>query len=75
MVGLIGIDGVLWKGLFAPSVGTTNAVNVEVDVQIDEAPTMYLIGMTHALKILLAVVPGSDTERLKAIDAEGSTRR
>ena len=51
MVGLTGVDGVLRQGALAPGVGTAYAVNVEIDVQINEAATGNVIGMTRALKV------------------------
>ena len=45
-------------------------MDVLVDVQINETTTFDFVGMTGSFQILLAIVPGSDTERLKAIDSE-----
>ena len=69
MVGLTGVDGVLRQGALAPGVGTAYAVDVEIDVQINEAATGNVIGMTRALKVFFAVVPRTDAERLETVNS------
>ena len=56
--------------MLAPCICTADSVDAKVDVQIDKASTLYFIRMTHADKILLTVVPGSDAEGLEAFDME-----
>ena len=56
--------------MLAPGVGSAYSVDAKVDVQIDKASTLYFLGMTHADKVFLAVVPGSDAEGLEAFDME-----
>ncbi len=70
--GCIAIDGVLGEGAFTPGVGAAHAVNVEVDVQIDEFATGNFVGMTHT-EVFFAIVPGSDAKGLTAQDTEGGT--
>ena len=72
-MGLVAVDGVLGQGTLAPGVGTANAVDIQVDIQIDEATTFYFIGMAHVIQISLTIVPGTDAEGLPAVDAEGVT--
>ena len=68
---LISIDGVLGKGALTPGIGTTYAVNIEIDVQIDETPALDVAGMTDIFQILLTVVPGTDAKGIPAINMEG----
>ena len=45
-------------------------MNVEVDVQVDEAPARKVLRVTRCGKVLLAVVPRTNTQRLTAVDAQ-----
>ena len=67
-VGKGGVDGVLGQCALAPCVGTAHAVDVEVDVQVDEAATVDFVGMAHTLQVFLAVVPSTNAEGLEACD-------
>ena len=69
--GAVAVDGVLWQGARPPCVDAADAMNIEVDVQIDKAAATDLMGVTDALQVLFAVVPGTDAQRLQAVDAEG----
>ena len=70
-MGLVGINGVLRQGMFAPGICTTYTVDISIDVEIDETTTLDFIGMGRPLKVFLAIVPGSDTEgTIAGIDAE-----
>ena len=60
MVGLVTIDGILRQRALAPSIDTADAVDIQVDIQINEATTLDLVGMTDAFKVLLTIVPGTD---------------
>ena len=60
MVGLVTIDGILRQRALAPSIDTADAVDIQVDIQINETTTLDLVGMTDAFKVLLAIVPGAD---------------
>ena len=62
----IAIDGVLWQGTCSPGVNTTHTMNIEVDVEVDELTTFYLMRMTGTFKVFLTVVPCTDAERLFA---------
>ena len=46
MVGLVTINGVLRQRALAPSIDTADAVNIQVDIQINETTTLDLVGMT-----------------------------
>ena len=78
MVGFIAIDGVLWQCACSPSVHTTNAVDVEVDVQVDEAATLNLVGMLGNFEVFYDAKPlrfsYSKSKELFAylVDREGS---
>ena len=52
---------VLWQSAAAPGVYTAHTVNVEVDVQVDEAPARKVLRVTRCRKVLLAVVPRTNT--------------
>lgn len=70
MVGLVAVNGVGRQRTFTPRVGTANAVDAEVDIQIDKATTAYFVGMTDIFQVFFAVLPCTDAEGLTAIDAE-----
>ena len=70
MVGLVAVDGVLGQGAFAPSVSSTHAMDIQVDVQVDEATAWDVLRMTGTFQVLLTVIPGTDTEGLPTVDAE-----
>ena len=46
MVGIVTIDGILRQRALAPSIDTANAVDIQVDIQINETTTLDLVGMT-----------------------------
>ena len=71
MVGLVSVDGVLWKGALPPCVDAAYTMDVEVDVQVDELATLNFVGMGCAFKVLLAIIPCSDAERLAAFNTKG----
>ena len=71
MVGLVAIDGVLGQSSLAPGIDTTHAVDVEVYIEIDKIATLDVLGMAGSgIKILLALVPGTDAEGLEAVDMQ-----
>ena len=69
MVWLVAIDGIFRQRALSPCVGSPYAVDVQVNIQVDETSAAYFVGMTHALKILFAIIPGTDAERLTTVDA------
>ena len=70
MIGLVAIDGVLGQGALSPSIDAAHAVDVEIDIEIDKTTTLNVLGMTGSgFKILLAIIPGTDTEGLETVDA------
>ena len=71
MVRLVRIDSVLRKCGLSPGIDTAHAMDVQVDVQIDETAALDFMGMTHAFEILFAIVPCSYAERLQAFDSKG----
>ena len=52
---------VLRQSAAPPGVYTAHTVNVEVDVQVDEAPARKVLRVTRCGKVLLAVVPRTNT--------------
>ena len=70
MVGPVAVDRVLGQGALPPGVDAAHAVNVEVDVQVDEAAAPDLMGMRRLFQILLAVIPGPDAQGLAPVDPE-----
>ena len=73
VVGTVGVDGVLGQGALAPGVDTAHAVDVEVDVEIDETAALDVLRMTGSGgKVLFAVVPGTDAEGLESVDAHSA---
>ena len=68
MVGYVAVDGVLWQGSLAPGVGAADAMDVEVDADVDESSARHLVGMARA-EVFIAIVPGADAERLQPFDA------
>ena len=71
MVRLVSIDSVLRKCGLSPRIDTAHAMDVQVDVQIDETAALDFVGMTDAFEILFAVVPCSYAERLQTVDSKG----
>ena len=71
MMGLVAVDGVLRQGACTPGVHTAHAVHIEVDVQIDKAASLNLVGVLGAFKVFLAIVPSTDAEGLATLHAEG----
>ena len=66
MVGAVGVDSVLWERALPPGVDAADAVDVEIDVEVDEAAAGDVGRMTWGgIEILLAVIPGADTEGLE----------
>ena len=61
---------VLRQSAAAPGVYTAHTVNVKVDVQVDEAPARKVLRVTRSGKVLFAVVPRTNTQRLTAVDAQ-----
>lgn len=61
MVWLVTVDGVLGQCALAPCVGTTYAMYVCVNVQIDKVATLDIVGMAYTDKVFLTIVPGTDT--------------
>ena len=43
-------------------------MHIQVDVQIDETTPLNLMGMSCALKIFLAIVPGTNAKGLETDD-------
>jgi hypothetical protein len=41
-------------------------VDIQVDIQIDEASTLYFMGMLCGFQVFLAIVPSTDAEGLIA---------
>ena len=71
MVGLVAIYGVLGQGALSPGIDAAHAVDVEIDIEIDKTATLNVLGMTGSgIKILLAIVPGTNTKGLEANDVE-----
>ena len=60
MVGLVAIDGILRQRALAPSIDTADAVDIQIDIQINETTTLDLVGMTDTFKVFLTIVPGAD---------------
>lgn len=52
---------VLRQSAAAPGVYTAHTVNVKVDIEIDEAPARKVLRVTRCGKVLLAVVPRTNT--------------
>ena len=69
MIRFVAIDDIFRQRALSPSVGSPYAVDVKVNIQVDEASTAYFVGMTHALKVLFPIIPGADAERLTTVDA------
>jgi len=44
VVGLVTIDGILRQRALAPSIDTADAMDIQVDIQINEATTLNLGG-------------------------------
>ena len=53
--------------MLSPGISTTNAVDVLVDIEVDEFATLQLVGMSSVLKVFLSVIPGTDAERLTTV--------
>ena len=71
MVGLVAIYGVLGQGALSPGIDAAHAVDVEIDIEIDKTATLNVLGMTGSgIKILLAIVPGTNSKGLEANDVE-----
>ena len=68
MVGLVTIDGILRQRALAPSIDTANAVDIQVDIQINETTTLDLVRMASTFKVFLAIVPSTDAEGLETTD-------
>ena len=58
-MGLCTIDGVCGQGASAPGVCTAYAVEIEVDVEVDEVSSVYFVRMLD-VEVFLSVVPGAD---------------
>ena len=69
MIRLIANDGILWQSTTTPCINTTHTMNIQVDIQINEASTLYFMRMSSPLEVFLAIVPGTDAERLKAVNS------
>ncbi len=69
VVGLVAIDGVLGQRALSPCVGAAYAVDVEVDVDVDERASRHFVGMKRS-EVFVAVVPCADAKRLKSVDAD-----
>ena len=65
---LVAVDGILRKGALAPGVGAAHAMDVLVNIKIDETSALDVIGMMSAFKIFLAVVPSTDAEGLESLN-------
>ena len=72
---LISVNRVLRKGAFAPSVGAADAVDVEVDVEVNELAASDVLRMPCARQIFLAVIPSADAERLTTVNDHRPTPR
>ena len=75
MVWLVPVDGVLGQGALPPCVDAAYTMDVEVDVQVDKLATLNFVGMVCAFKVLLAIIPCSDAERLAAFNTKSRERR
>ena len=71
MMGLVAVNGVLGKGTLAPCVCSTYAVNIGINIQIDETAALDVVGMMSAFKVFLAIVPGTDAEGLTTMNVDG----
>ena len=45
MVGVVTIDGILRQRTLTPSIDATNAMNIQVDIEIDKATSLDLMRM------------------------------
>ena len=70
MVGFVAINRVLGQCALSPGIYSTDSVDIQVDIEVDEATTLNLIWMACALEIFLTIVPGTDAKRLEANDFE-----
>ena len=70
MIGFVAIDRILGQGALSPGIYATNSMDIQVDIEVDEATTLNLIWMASALEIFLTIVPGTDAKRLEADDFE-----
>ena len=69
MVGLVAVDGVLGECAPSPRVGSSHAVDVEVDVEVDKLSASELMRVLDC-EVFLPVVPCADAQRLAAFDAQ-----
>ena len=70
MVRFVPVDSVLGKSGLSPGIDAADTMDVQVDIQIDETATLYFVGMADTFKILFAIVPCPDAERLQTIDSK-----
>ena len=70
MVRFVPVDSVLGKSGLSPCIDAADTMDVQVDIQIDETATLYFVGMADTFKILFAIVPCPDAERLQTIDSK-----
>ena len=75
MVGLVSVDGVLWKGAAAPGIDTAHTVQVQVNVEVDKCSTYQLMRVRSLFQILLSIIPCTDAERLAAFNTKSRERR
>ena len=66
---LISVDGVLGQGMLAPGVGTTYAVYVLINIQIDETSAGDFVWMSYSQKVFLAIVPCAYAEWPAAVNS------
>ena len=70
MIGFVAVDGVLRQRALSPGINASHTVYVEINIEIDEAATLYLIGMLGGFEIFLTIIPSTDAEWLKTADEE-----
>lgn len=61
VVGVFTIDSILRQRTLPPSIDATNAMNIQVDIEIDKATSLDLMRMLSRFQIFLTVVPGTNT--------------
>ena len=66
---LISVDGVLGQGMLAPGVGTTYAVYVLINIQIDETSASAVVWMSLSQKVYHAIVPCAPADGPAAVSS------
>ena len=75
MMRFVAVNSILGKGAFSPCVSTAHTVDVGIDVQIDEASALNLVGVLGFFQIFFPIVPGTNAERLQSFNAKGFSSR